>query len=60
MLLSEGLERVLVISPHADDEAMGCAGLMVKLAERYCNVHVLYMAVDEFHHYGLNRETVLQ
>lgn len=57
MLLSESLERVLVISPHADDEAMGCAGLMSKLAERDCNVHVLYMAVDGFHHYGLDRET---
>lgn len=57
MLLSESLERVLIISPHADDEAMGCAGLMSKLAERDCNVHVLYMAVDGFHHYGLDRET---
>ena len=57
MLLSENLERVLVISPHADDEAMGCAGLMSKLAERDCDVHVLYMAVDGFHHYGLDRET---
>lgn len=57
MLLSEGLERVLVVSPHADDEAMGCAGLMAKLAERGCDVHVLYMAVDGFHHYGLDYET---
>ncbi|MGB3681940.1 MAG: PIG-L family deacetylase [Rubrobacteraceae bacterium] len=57
MLLSEGLERVLVVAPHADDEAMGCAGLMAKLAERDCDVHVLYMAVDGFHHYGLDRDT---
>lgn len=57
MLLSEGLERVLVVSPHGDDEAMGCAGLMAKLAEGGCEVHVLYMAVDGFHHYGLDRRT---
>jgi LmbE family N-acetylglucosaminyl deacetylase len=57
MLLSEGLERVLVVAPHADDEAMGCAGLLAKLSERECEVHVLYMAVDGFHHYGLDRET---
>lgn len=57
MLLSESLKRVLVIAPHADDEAMGCAGLLAKLAERDCEVHIVYMAVDGFHHYGLDRRT---
>jgi LmbE family N-acetylglucosaminyl deacetylase len=57
MLLSEGLERILVVAPHADDEAMGCAGLMAKLSDRESEVHVLYMAVDGFHHYGLDRWT---
>ncbi len=57
MSLIEDLERVLVIAPHADDEAMGCAGLLARLAERDCQVHVLYMAVDGFHHYGLDRRT---
>lgn len=57
MLLSEGLERVLVISPHADDEAMGCSGLLSKLSEQGCSVHVLYLAVDGFRHYGIEHET---
>lgn len=57
MLLSESLRRVLVVAPHADDEAMGCAGLLAKLSERDCEVHILYMAVDGFHHYGIDRET---
>lgn len=57
MLLSENLERVLVVSPHADDEAMGCAGLIARLTEKGCQVHVLYLAVDGFHHYGLDRQT---
>jgi LmbE family N-acetylglucosaminyl deacetylase len=57
MLLSDSLDRVLVVSPHADDEAMGCAGLLAKLSEQDCDVHVLYMAVDGFHHYGLDGET---
>jgi N-acetylglucosamine malate deacetylase 1 len=57
MLLSESLKRVLVVAPHADDEAMGCAGLLAKLSERDCEIHVLYMAVDGFHHYGIDRET---
>jgi len=57
MLLSESLKRVLVVAPHADDEAMGCAGLLAKLSERDCEIHILYMAVDGFHHYGIDRET---
>ena len=59
-LLSESLKRVLVLSPHADDEVLGCAGLMAKLAERGCEVHVVYLAVDGFHHYGLDRETTYE
>jgi len=57
MPLVEDLERVLVIAPHADDEAMGCAGLLARLSERDCRVHILYMTVDGFHHYGLDRQT---
>ncbi len=57
MLLSESFKRVLVVAPHADDEAMGCAGLLAKLSERDCEIHILYMAVDGFHHYGIDRKT---
>jgi LmbE family N-acetylglucosaminyl deacetylase len=60
MLLSDSLRRVLVVAPHADDEAMGCAGLLAKLAERGCETHVIYMAVDGFHHYGLDRLTTYE
>src|SRR5918997_4788232 len=60
MLLSESLERVLVVAPHADDEVLGCGGLLAKLAERDCDVHVLYMAVDGSHHYGLEHQTTYE
>jgi N-acetylglucosamine malate deacetylase 1 len=57
MLLTENLKRVLVVAPHADDEVLGCGGLLAKLSDRDCSVHILYMAVDGSHHYGLQYET---
>lgn len=60
MLLSEKLERVLLIAPHADDEVLGCGGLLAKLNAKGCRVHVLYMAVDGFHHYGCPEPTTYE
>ena len=57
VLLSDELERVLVVAPHADDEVLGCGGLLAKLNTKGCRVHVLYMAVDGFHHYGCTEPT---
>ncbi len=57
MLRPEDVRSALVIAPHADDEAMGCAGLMARLAAAGAELHVLYLAVDGFHHYGIERET---
>ena len=53
MLLSEDPGRVLVLAPHADDEVLGCGGLMASLARRGAAVHVIYAAVDGSRHYGL-------
>ena len=39
---------------------MGCSGLMAKLAEQGARIHVVYLAVDGFHHYGVDGETTLQ
>ena len=47
----------LVLAPHADDEALGCSGLMARLAEAGRDIHVVYLAVDGFHHAGLDRDT---
>jgi LmbE family N-acetylglucosaminyl deacetylase len=54
------LERVLVIAPHADDEVLGCGGLMARLADQGSVTRVLYMTVDGFHHYGLDGDTTFQ
>ena len=60
MLRCEGLESVLVVAPHADDEALGCGGLLARLAGRGTRVHVVYAAVDGFHHYGLRGQTTYE
>ena len=39
---------------------MGCSGLMAKLAEQGARIHVVYLAVDGFHHYGVDGGTTLQ
>lgn len=57
MFRPEDVRSALIIAPHADDEAMGCAGLMARLAAAGAELHVLYLAVDGFHHYGIERET---
>ncbi len=36
---------------------MGCSGLMARLAAAGSRIHVLYLAVDGFHHYGLEQDT---
>ena len=36
---------------------MGCAGLMARLADAGARIHVVYLAVDGFHHYGIDGDT---
>ena len=39
---------------------MGCSGLMAKLAQAGSRIHVVYLAVDGFHHYGTDDTTYQQ
>ncbi|MFI7449658.1 PIG-L deacetylase family protein [Nonomuraea sp. NPDC049714] len=45
--------KVLIVSPHADDEVLGCGGLVSRLSSTGSDVHVLYCAIDGMKHYGL-------
>ena len=54
------IRRALVISPHADDEALACGGTMARLGAQGTEVRVLYMTVVGFHHYGLDGATTYQ
>ncbi|MEU0572060.1 PIG-L family deacetylase [Nonomuraea sp. NPDC005983] len=49
-----------MISPHADDEVLGCGGLIAAQVEAGAEVHVLYLAVDGMRHYGLDGATTYQ
>jgi N-acetylglucosamine malate deacetylase 1 len=54
------VRRALVISPHADDEALACGGILARLADQGAAVKVLYLSVDGFHHYGIDGVTTYQ
>lgn len=40
-------EKLLIIAPHADDEVIGCAGLIQKIKKNGGRVHVLFLAVGD-------------
>jgi len=44
-------QRLLVISPHADDEAYGCAGMIAKIKDLGGEVYVMVMSVGDLKHY---------
>jgi LmbE family N-acetylglucosaminyl deacetylase len=39
--------RILVLSPHADDEVLGCGGFIARRAAEGCEVHVLVATVGD-------------
>ncbi|MDD2752711.1 MAG: PIG-L family deacetylase, partial [Candidatus Omnitrophica bacterium] len=36
-------DRVLVLAPHPDDEAIGCAGIIQEALAKNANLHVVYL-----------------
>lgn len=42
------LRRIAVIASHAEDEVIGCGGLLAKVANTEASTYVVYVAVDEF------------
>jgi N-acetylglucosamine malate deacetylase 1 len=44
-------QRLLVISPHADDEAYGCAGTIARIKDLGGEVFIMIMSVGDLKHY---------
>lgn len=48
-------QRCLVIAPHPDDEAFGCAGTMAKLKAEGSEVFVIAVSAGDVHHYNVDK-----
>ena len=48
-------QRCLVIAPHPDDEAYGCAGTMARLKAEGSEVFVIAVSAGDVHHYNVNK-----
>jgi len=51
-------QRLLVISPHADDESFGCAGTMARIKDLGGEVYVICVSVGDLKHYDGKEEQV--
>jgi len=47
LLSLDGMERVLCVAPHPDDEVFGCGGLLAALVQRGCSVHVVILTCGQ-------------
>lgn len=45
-------QRVLVISPHADDETYGCAGSIARIKSLGGEIYIILVSVADLAHYG--------
>ncbi|MEK7448187.1 MAG: PIG-L deacetylase family protein [Planctomycetota bacterium] len=46
-----GKQTLLVISPHADDEAFGCAGTIAKIKDLGGRVYIMILSIGDLKHY---------
>jgi len=50
-----GNQRCLVIAPHPDDEAYGCAGTISRLKAEGSEVYVIAVSAGDVHHYNVKK-----
>lgn len=47
IMITSGLEKILIIAPHADDEVLGCGGLIEKACRYNNQVKVVVLSVGD-------------
>lgn len=47
LLSLQGVDRVLCVAPHPDDEVLGCGGLLAAWAEAGCQVHTVILTCGQ-------------
>jgi LmbE family N-acetylglucosaminyl deacetylase/GT2 family glycosyltransferase len=47
LLSLDGVDRVLCVAPHPDDEVFGCGGLLAAWVDRGCAVHTLILTCGQ-------------
>jgi len=53
-MLESGKERIIIIAPHADDEVLGCGGLIEKACRTQNEVKVVLGAIGDTHFWHAN------
>lgn len=53
-------QRMLVIAPHADDEAFGCAGTIARIKALGGEVYVVVVSVGDLNHYDENKDSMVE
>lgn len=51
-------QRVLIVSPHSDDEAFGCAGTMSRIKDLGGEVYVMLMSIGDLEQFKENEDMV--
>lgn len=58
-LVLKSNDRLLIIAPHQDDEAIGCGGLMLKAKKKNIDIRIIYFTDGIQKMVGLNDQQVI-
>lgn len=57
VLDDNGIRKVIVIAPHADDEVLGAGGLIAKLARKHVHVRILFTTIAGYRSQARNEQS---